>query len=405
MRALPFIGIVLFGGAVFITIFFAEGYQYDFQKKDIVKKGVIYFEGSFKDVEVVIDGQLQKAQNPFHGEVRVSPGPHDMEIRKKGWNTWKKYIIVPEDKVVNFAQIWLLPQNLEQFTTAIPEDKVSNLQSWSELGIFLVNSKLHFGKYYFLKPGGKFWVKDLPIKSAFSKLTPLSEDNFVGIASKNRFFTYDAEDGKEIFAKNISAVDLKVAGDKTLVLDKAGKVFDVTDGALTSKLFLSLPSIANSFLRVQNIGNYFAFLISLKNENIFIVAGDSGEIIFQEGGVDGSYIEKDKAYYTKNKQLIVFDLKEKKEISRRDINTDVKWLSRIGDSFNFLFLTKDRNLLYCDEDFDNCNHFAKLDSFFIEASENRSVFIARIKDKFTLLDFAEESFFPQFLEDLISSIL
>ena len=89
---------------------------------------------------------------------------------------------------------------------------------------FLVNSKLHFGKYYFLKPGGKFWVKDLPIKSAFSKLTPLSEDNFVGIASKNRFFTYDAEDGKEIFAKNISAVDLKVAGDKTLVLDKAGKV-------------------------------------------------------------------------------------------------------------------------------------------------------------------------------------
>ena len=264
---------------------------------------------------------------------------------------------------------------------------------------------MHFGKYYFLKPGGKFWVKDLPIKSAFSKLTPLSEDNFVGIASKNRFFTYDAEDGKEIFAKNISAVDLKVAGDKTLVLDKAGKVFDVTDGALTSKLFLSLPSIANSFLRVQNIGNYFAFLISLKNENIFIVAGDSGEIIFQEGGVDGSYIEKDKAYYTKNKQLIVFDLKEKKEISRRDINTDVKWLSRIGDSFNFLFLTKDRNLLYCDEDFDNCNHFAKLDSFFIEASENRSVFIARIKDKFTLLDFAEESFFPQFLEDLISSIL
>lgn len=404
LKALPFIGIVLFGGAVFITIFFAEGYQYDFQKKDIVKKGVIYFEGSFKDVEVLIDGQLQKAQNPFHGEVRVSPGPHDMEIRKKGWSTWKKHIIVPEDKVVEFPEIRLLPQNLEQFMNEIPEAGELNLQSSSSLGVFLVNSKLHFGKYYFLKPGGKFWVKDLTMKSAFSKLTPLSEDIFAGIASKNRFFTYDIEDGKEIFAKDISAVDLKIAGGKAFVLDKSGKVFDVTDGALTPKLFLSLPGNAKNFLRVQNSGNYYSFLISLKNENVFVVTGDNGEIIFQEGGVEGSYIEKDKAYYTKNKQLIVFDLKEKKEIFRRDVNVDIKWLSRIGNSFNFLFLTQDRNLLYCDEDFDNCNAFAKLDSSFIEASENRSVFIARIKDKFTLLDFAEESFFPQFLEDLISSV-
>lgn len=405
LKALPFIGIVLFGGAVFVTIFFAEGYQYDFQKKDIVKKGVIYFEGSFKDVEVLIDGQLQKAQNPFHGEVRVTPGPHNMEIRKKGWSTWEKHIVVPEDKVVEFPVIRSLPQNLEQFMSKIPEGEELNLQSWSNLGVFLVNSKLHFGKYYFLKPGGKFWVKDLTIKSAFSKLTPLSEDVFAGIASKNRFFTYDVEDGKEIFAKDISSVDLKIAGDKTFVLDKLGKVFDAADGALVPKLFLSLPAgNANNFLRVQNSGNYFSFLISLKNENIFVVAGDSGEIIFQEGGVDGAYIEKDKAYYTKDKQLIVFDLKEKKEIFRREINTDIKWLSRIGDSFNFLFLTKDRDLLYCDEDFDNCNRFAKLDSFFIEASENRSVFIARIKGEFTLLDFAEESFFPQFLEDLISSV-
>ncbi|MBI4995061.1 hypothetical protein HZC21_05500 [Candidatus Peregrinibacteria bacterium] len=410
LKALPFIGIFLFGGVVFVTILFAEGYQYDFQKKDIVKKGIVYFKGELKNAQVLLDGENLPYKNSFSGELRVLPGPHDIEIRKKGYFVWKKHIIVPEDKVFEFAQIRLLPDlpagrqgNKSQFIKTITPLESLILQAWSQNGIFVSNPKLHFAKYYFLNSNGKFWIKDLPFKFDFSKLTPISEKIIVGINKLGRIFYYNFEERKEVFVKDVSAVDLKASGGKLFALDKYGKVFDLSEDNFNPQLFFNIEQTAQNFIRVQSDTDHFAFLISSKSKNIFVVTKRDGSIVFQSEGVISAYIEKDAVYYTKGKELFVFDLDENRARDTFKLDSEIDWFSRVGDSFHFLFLTKKLDLLYCDEDFGNCQVFAKLDFPFIEAAENRLVFITAISGNFTLLDFGEESFFPQFLEDLISA--
>lgn len=412
LKILPFIGVFIFGGVVAMTILFAEGYQYDFQKKDIVKKGVVYFKGKFRDSEIFLDGQKLKEGIPS-GELRIIPGPHDVEIKKKGYAAWQKHIIVPSDRVVEFAPIRLLPENRSQFTAAVALEKSLVLESGSSDGILVSNRILNFIKYYFLNSSGKFWVKDFPVKFKFSKLTPVSEKIIVGLTSMNRIFYYDFEKRKEFFIKSIQAVDLKMLDGRLFALDKNGKVFELSaDWTEIPKLFLDIAQPAQNFARVQNNGDFFAFLIYSKGKNIFIVVKSDGGAVFQKDGVSAAYIENDKAYYVKDKKLIVFDLNDNSALTEYELNTEIKWLSRIGDSYHALFLTGDLDLLYCDEDFENCKTFAKLDSmpslseatFFIESAENKLVFITKISGDFTLLDFAEESFFPRFLEDLISGV-
>lgn len=81
---------------------------------------------------------------------------------------------------------------------------------------------------------------------------------------------------------------------------------------------------------------------------------------------------------------------------------DIQWMSRIGSTFHAVFVTKANNLLYCDEDFENCHTLGHLDSSFIQAGSSREVFLVEQSGHFTLFHFEEDGMIPKFLKKLVS---
>jgi hypothetical protein len=140
-------GVIFFALAVFVTILFAEGYQYDSVARDIVKKSVILFEKLPKGASVTVDGK----PTPFalSGELRVVPGTYFVTVSVTGFSSWKTHISVLEDTVVRFPEIRLI----SSVRSHMIEDMSYSMKLWrfrsaSEEGVLLENPNLHFGKFF-----------------------------------------------------------------------------------------------------------------------------------------------------------------------------------------------------------------------------------------------------------------
>ena len=144
LRIFQVFSVVFFILIVVITILFADGYYYDLKNKNIVKRGVVNLKGGFKDSEIFLDGQ--KSDSNMSGELRMEPGPHDIEIKREGYFPWKKHVVVPEDMVLNFPEVKFLQitdgKSLTSFMKVLDTMKNNSVESFSDKGIFLVNHNM-----------------------------------------------------------------------------------------------------------------------------------------------------------------------------------------------------------------------------------------------------------------------
>lgn len=269
MRFVQIGGLVIFAATFLTALLFAEGYQYDSGSSEIVKKGVIFFEGFSAgeggEKNVLLNGEPVDVS--FPGELRVVPGEYNLEFRCNGYFPWKKHIEVPEDRIVRFAEIQLLPEILIKPRILESTDSFS-LYSVLNEEVALFNSYLDYIKTYVLGPDLKFEIRD------------------VG----------DAQQYAE----------------------------DIAEGAKDA---------------VQSIG--------LEREVL-----------------------------------------------------------QIGKTFHILFVTSEFDLMYCDEDFENCRKIAKLDSDFIQSSKDGRMFFVMYAGHFAVFDFTEKGqSLPDLIEDFVFSTL
>lgn len=413
---LEVIGVLVFGAAVFVIILFAEGYQYDSGSNDLIKKGVVYFKGiGNANVDPVVLLDDEKVKVSFPGELRVTPGPHNLKISANGYLPWQKHIVVPEEDLLIFPQIRLFPVTLESEETMFLANMVEpvskmKLQSFSEKGVLFMNDAMHYSKFYYLKPNKDFWVSEMTFKSDYSKLLAVSDTEFLGLSEKKKLFLYNASSKllTELDKKtkeNFAPVDLKQVENTVFTMDGRGEIFKVgIDDSIELKPFFAIPEQAESFGRISHVNGMFLFLIRLKGNTMGLIVDNSGEILFQEKGITGAYLEEGKLYYVKGSDLFVQNIEEKKLIAKYQMDAPVIWLSRIGKTFHFLFLTKELQLRYCDEDAQNCHNLIKLDSKFAEASGDGNVFFVFKNGWLTAFDFEEDSFLPRFLKNLVSGV-
>lgn len=399
-------GIIIFCIAVFITVLFAEGYQFDFKKKDFVKRGVIYFEDIPRDAQVFLDNQ--QVDMEFSNEVRVSPGEHDLLIKKDEFFDWMKHVNVSQENVLSFRAIKLF--SVSNSTQTFESSKNVELQSFSEKGVFLFNKKLSFGKFYDLSPHADFWIRDIPLNFGFHNLIPVSDEEFIGLTNDSHIFYYDADNQKTYVSENQTAKQLESAGDNIFALSPDGKIFLLknTDSGskINQELFFGLPVEIKKISRVMETSeNYILFVLDTAVGRVLAVANKDGSIVFQQGGdFGGAFADENFVYFTVGKKLFVYDLEAKKNIKQYPLNEEFIWLSRIEESEHFLFLTKSLELVFCDEDGENCHKFAKLDSDRLASSKNAERFFGLSENVFTLFDFGEQKSLPQLLEDLVSGV-
>lgn len=275
-----------------VVILYAFGYQYDSLRRSIVQNGVIYFEGGIGDGMLKIDDKI--AEISFgSSDVRVSPGPHDIEITGEGAVAWRKRIIVPVDEVVKFPEIRLITVN-EPLIEPMQQLNGWKFESASQDGVLLINENLRALKFI-------------------------------------------------------------------------------------------------------NLGKGFAFRISEISADYKSEIYDADFAPVQQEQADSSFSDGEKTYYTDGKTFYIYDIAQKKLLPGRTMAFSSIWISRVGRTFHFLFLTASGVLNYCDMDGENCTEIAKIPDAKIFVSGSAEQFIILFKDQLLALDLGREGVLKKFL--------
>ncbi|MEA2020336.1 MAG: PEGA domain-containing protein [Patescibacteria group bacterium] len=89
-----------------IAILVARGYTYNFAEKEIKKTGMILAQSTPSEAKVYLDGKLVETTNSVLDS--VTPGMHNLEIKKEGFTTWEKEVEVFEGLITEIDALLVL---------------------------------------------------------------------------------------------------------------------------------------------------------------------------------------------------------------------------------------------------------------------------------------------------------
>lgn len=383
LRGMQIGGALLFLAIVSFTILFAEGYEFDVEKGDIVKKSVIIFEKIPEGARVFIDkNEAEVSGVSGFAEFRVTPGFHTVTIAHDGFRPFQKSLFVSEDALVRFPEIFF--PSLEIFSVSQELEAPGIFQARSGDTLFFANKKLHFGTSF--SAGGETTaLHEIPLSTAFDQLLLASENVFIGRTGQ-RLFRFDREENKLLSApRELKVRDIAQGADAVYILHE-NQISRVEEN-FEIKTFAVLPEESLKIENISDVEDFILFQISGISGSGLVVTNPDGSIVFQEKGTDSAFLDGHELFFTKRGQLIRYDLKTKSAKTQKMLPKTIKWFSRISKSFNFLFLTGDDELIFCDEDFENCEPLMKFQFSFLGNSEDRTSFLFGNGETLKLISF------------------
>jgi len=97
-----------------VTIFYSQGFRFDFEAKKITQTGGLFLKVFPKSAEIYLDGKLKKKTDFFFGSVLIEnllPKKYKIEVKKEGYLTWEKILEIKEQQVTEAKNIILFPES------------------------------------------------------------------------------------------------------------------------------------------------------------------------------------------------------------------------------------------------------------------------------------------------------
>jgi hypothetical protein len=98
-------GIIIVPLGTVLVILFAKGYRPDLQKRGILVTGLLVAHSYPEGAQVFVNDQLKSATNTT---INLTPGNYSLEIKKEGYQPWKKDLII-QPEIVTRATAVLFP--------------------------------------------------------------------------------------------------------------------------------------------------------------------------------------------------------------------------------------------------------------------------------------------------------
>jgi len=108
--------LIMFILAAPAVVFYSQGYRFDFQEKRIVQTGALYFKTIPHNLEIFINGKLEKETSGLTGSALINnllPKTYEVKIEKQGYYSWQKNLEVKEKHVTEAKNIVLFPKSRE----------------------------------------------------------------------------------------------------------------------------------------------------------------------------------------------------------------------------------------------------------------------------------------------------
>ncbi len=118
---------VVFFISLFVVIFLAMGYSYNFAKKSVEKRSVLYIKSYPRGAEVYLNDNLYKQRTPTQINF-LKPDLYNIEIRKEKYQSWKKKMLIKANETVFIENVSLF---LSEVTKTIIKQGDFSLLSYS----------------------------------------------------------------------------------------------------------------------------------------------------------------------------------------------------------------------------------------------------------------------------------
>ena len=177
-------GVIIFMVLGPVIIFTARGFRYDFAENRLIKTGALVVKTDPKDAMVFLNGKKIN-DTPFVKRFLL-PGEYELEIKKDGYQTWKKRITIHEQQVAAF-----LGANREQLTL------FGNLPAGKTIGTSTVD--------FFSSLDGIFYLKDRQVfESDFQgSQTKLATTTLQDILDPKNFLNVDGANATSTLPENL----------------------------------------------------------------------------------------------------------------------------------------------------------------------------------------------------------
>lgn len=104
-----------------LVILYSQGYRIDINSKKIIRTGGIYLDIRPEGAEIFLDGKFQKKTSFISNSAYINdlkPKEYKIEVKKEGFHPWQKNLEIKENLVINFNDIFLIPENPKYTTLA-----------------------------------------------------------------------------------------------------------------------------------------------------------------------------------------------------------------------------------------------------------------------------------------------
>ncbi|MCX7956205.1 MAG: PEGA domain-containing protein [Patescibacteria group bacterium] len=134
---------VIFIIVLVLVIFYARGYRPDFKNKSFVSTGIITASSYPKTAKIYLNGEFKGLTDI---NLTLKPGKYFVEIKKDGFTSWNKNIILKGELVVSIdALLFPLNPSLSPLTNlgiirAIPLEDNNRILVFSKTGIYIFES-------------------------------------------------------------------------------------------------------------------------------------------------------------------------------------------------------------------------------------------------------------------------
>ncbi|HJN62116.1 MAG TPA: hypothetical protein QGH92_00740 [Candidatus Parcubacteria bacterium] len=259
----------LFLSAAPLTIFYSQGYRFDFQEKRFVQTGGLYFKVRPLGAEIYLNGKLVKDTSILFGTALVEnllPKTYDVEIKKEGFHSWQKNLEVKEKLVAEAKNIVLIPKEPE---FSLLEENIEDFW-FSDDGEKLVYKK--FGEE-------KEKLESVKIPQVIKKdlISHIVVSNSILWLNNQGFLSKSDLTGKTLEIFNTKPLSIKEEKEYKIVVKNSSKIFIQEDNSLfylneESKIFEKISdSVKNlkfspDFKKVVYFNNYEIWVYFLESE-------------------------------------------------------------------------------------------------------------------------------------------
>lgn len=290
-------------------VFYSQGYRFDFDSKKITQTGAFYFKVLPKNAEVYLDGKLRKKTDFFFGAIFIKnllPKKYEVEIKKNGFQSWKKVLEIKEKQVIEAKNIILFPEN-PSFVVLTKETK----------DIFFSPDE-----------------KKIILKTEITQTTGEKKNWALKLFDLGRNVKSSLIEEKDISKKGVDFLDLKYSSDSKKILIKVG---------LNEQLkyfLLDLEKTADNLISLDFLGSNIEHLSfnSRDPQKIFFTqqtyVTSSQEKIFQISLFVADYNKKTSSQEIL-KDLITYGISKE----------NIFWLSKDGYLFKSDFFGKNQEKL------------------------------------------------------------